>query len=391
MTITSRPQIYDGPPILSYGFRPFFFFGALYAAIAILAWLPLFLGEIALPTMFAPRDWHIHEMLYGFLPAVMTGFLLTAIPNWTGRLPLRGIPLLTLLAIWAVARVAICVSGLIGWLPAAVLDSAFLVLLTAACAREIIAGNNWRNLRIVLVVALLAVGNIIFHLEAHFAGSVGYSVRLGSAAVVALLMLIGGRIIPSFTSNWLARRDSGRLPMPFSRFDVVAIAAGALALLAWIVLPEGPLTGAALLLAALLHTARLTRWAGERTWPERLLLILHVGYAFVPIGFFFAALAALHFAPASAGMHAWMVGAAGTMTLAVMTRASLGHSGRPLIASLPTQLIYAAVLVAAIARICAVLEPGTALALLHVAAAAWVLAYLGFSIAYASVLWRAKL
>src|ERR1700756_696141 len=106
MTEIPRKQIYDGPAILSYGFRPFFFFGALYAAIAIVAWLPLLLGEIALPTLFAPRDWHIHEMLYGFLPAVMTGFLLTAIPNWTGRLPLRGTPLLGLLAAWALGRLA---------------------------------------------------------------------------------------------------------------------------------------------------------------------------------------------------------------------------------------------------------------------------------------------
>ena len=390
MTAVPRLSPYDGPVILSYGFRPFFFFGALYAGLAILAWLPMFYGELALPTALAPRDWHIHEMLYGYMPAVMTGFLLTAIPNWTGRLPLQGAPLLVLVATWAAGRVAVSLSGLIGWLPAATIDAAFLVLVAAAAAREIIAGQNWRNLRIVLVVAVLAAGNMAFHVEAHFNGLAEYSVRLGIAAVVALLMLVGGRIIPSFTNNWLARQAAGRLPTPFNRFDGLAIAIGVPALLLWVALPQGPLTAAALFLAAAVHTVRLSRWAGERTWRERLLLVLHVGYAFVPLGFALVALAALHLVPASAGMHAWMVGAAGTMTLAVMSRASLGHAGRPLTASLPTQFIYASVLTAALVRICAALHPGWSEPLLHVAAAAWAAAFLGFAIVYAPVLWLPK-
>jgi uncharacterized protein involved in response to NO len=390
MTSVPRPRAYDGPVILSYGFRPFFFFGALYAGIAILAWLPMFYGELTLSSAFAPRDWHIHEMLYGYLPAVMTGFLLTAIPNWTGRLPLQGALLLVLVATWAAGRLAVAVSGSIGWLPAAAIDAAFLVLVAAAAAREIIAGRNWRNLRIVLVVAVLAAGNIAFHLEAHLAGAADYSVRLGIAAVVTLLMLVGGRIIPSFTSNWLARQTAGRLPTPFDRLDAIAIAAGVLALLLWVVLPEGPLAAAALFLAAAAHAIRLSRWAGERTWRERLLLVLHVGYAFVPLGFALIGLAALHLAPASAGMHALMVGAAGTMTLAVMSRASLGHTGRALTAALPTQFIYAAVLTAALARICAALEPSASEPLLHVAAAAWAAAFFGFAVAYAPALWLPK-
>jgi len=242
----------------------------------------------------------------------------------------------------------------------------------------------------VAVVAVLAAGNIAFHLETHFTGLAEYSIRLGIAAVVALLMLVGGRIIPSFTSNWLARQATGRMPTPFNRFDAIAIAAGVLALLLWVALPEGPLTAAALFLAAAAHTVRLSRWAGERTWRERLLLVLHVGYAFVPLGFALVALAALRLVLPSAGMHAWMVGAAGTMTLAVMSRASLGHTGRQLTASWSTQLVYAAVLIAALARICAALEPGASQLLLHVAAAAWAAAFLGFAIIYAPVLWMPK-
>jgi uncharacterized protein involved in response to NO len=302
MTAVPRLRTYAGPVILSYGFRPFFFFGALYAGVAILVWLPMFYGELALPTAFAPRDWHIHEMLYGYVPAVMTGFLLTAIPNWTGRLPLQGAPLLVLVSTWAAGRVAVGVSGSIGWLPAAIVDSAFLILVAAAAAREIIGRRNWRNLRVLLVVAVLAAGNIAFHLEAHLTGAAEYSVRLGIAAVVTLLMLVGGRIIPSFTNNWLARRNSGRLPVPFNRFDAIAIATGVLALGLWVALPEDPPTAAALALAAAVHAVRLSRWAGERTWREPLLLVLHVGYAFVPLGFALVAGAALHLVSASAGM-----------------------------------------------------------------------------------------
>jgi uncharacterized protein involved in response to NO len=390
MTPIPRLHAHAGPAILSYGFRPFFFFGALYAGLAVLAWLPILYGEITLATAFAPRDWHVHEMLYGYIPAVMTGFLLTAIPNWTGRLPLQGTSLLILVLTWAAGRLAVGVSGLIGWMPAAAIDAAFLLLVAAAAAREIVAGGNWRNLRIVLVVAVLAVGNIAFHLEAHFAGLGAYSVRLGIAAVVTLLMLVGGRVIPSFTNNWLTRRETGRLPTPFNRFDAIAIALGVLALPLWVVLPENPLTAIALFLAAVMHAVRLARWAGERSWRERLLLVLHVGYGFVPLGFALAGLAALHTVSASAGMHAWMVGAAGTMTLAVMTRASLGHTGRPLTASPATQLLYAAVLIAAVARICAALEPGATEPLLHIAAAAWAIAFLGFAVIYAPVLWMRK-
>src|SRR3954451_24523014 len=128
MTSVPRLRAYSGPTLLSYGFRPFFLFGACYAALAILAWLPLFYGELALATVFTPRDWHVHEMLYGYIPAVVTGFLLTAIPNWTGRLPLQGWPLFALIAVWVAGRLAITTSAWTGWIFAAVVDTAFLLV-----------------------------------------------------------------------------------------------------------------------------------------------------------------------------------------------------------------------------------------------------------------------
>jgi uncharacterized protein involved in response to NO len=380
-----RLRLYQGPALLSYGFRPFFLLGAAYAGLAVAVWLPMFLGGLALHTTFAPRDWHVHEMLYGYLPAVITGFLFTAIPNWTGRMPIQGTPLLALVVVWIAGRFAVTLSVTIGWLAAMVVDAGFLALIAAFTGREILAGRNWRNLKVVGLVALLLAGNVGFHLEAHANGAADYSIRAGIAVVIVLIALIGGRIIPSFTRNWLVRENPGRLPVPFARLDVVIVVLSALALLVWVIRPGGAVTGTVLAVAGVLHVIRLARWAGDRTLRDRLVLILHVGYAFLPIGFLLNAASAFGFLPESAGVHAWMAGGAGIMTLAVMTRASLGHTGQPLVASPATQAIYAAAVIAALARICAAIHPAFDV-LLYVAALAWAVAFLGFAVSYGPAL-----
>jgi uncharacterized protein involved in response to NO len=390
MSPIPRLKDYRGPALLSYGFRPFFLLGAVYAGFAILAWLPMLNGELELSTAVSPVDWHVHEMVYGYLPAVVTGFLLTAIPNWTGRLPIQGMPLLILVAVWLAGRAAVTLSAVIGWLPAAIVDVTFLALVVAATTREIVAGKNWRNVRVVGLVTLLLAGNVAFHLEAHINGGAEYGVRIGIAATVLLIVVIGGRIIPSFTRNWLARENPGRLPAPFARFDVAVIGFTAATLALWIAQPSARATGAALGIAGVLHIVRLARWAGERTFRDRLVLILHVGYAFVSFGFLLAGAAVFGIGFESAGIHAWMVGAAGVMTLAVMTRASLGHTGKALVASAATQAIYAAVVIAALARICASLQPDWSEPLLQISVLGWVIAYFGFAAVYGPLLVRAK-
>jgi uncharacterized protein involved in response to NO len=386
-----RLRPYSGPALLSYGFRAFFLFGSLYAGLAILVWLPLYLGELSLPTHFAPRDWHVHEMLYGFLPAVVAGFLLTAVPNWTGRLPLQGRPLLMLLLVWALGRVAVNLSGWIGWLPAAVLDGAFLAVLAAVTAREIAAGRNWRNLKVLIVLCALFAGNLVFHLEVHLNGTADYGTRLGVAASIVLIMLIGGRIVPSFTRNWLVRENPGRLPSPFGELDKWSLVLSGAALLIWIARPEGPVTAAALLAAGLGQAARLARWAGDRAWRDRLVFILHVAYAFIPLGFVLAGLSALGLVPVTAGVHAWTGGAVGAMTLAVMSRASLGHTGRPLTASGALQALYGLVVLSALTRIVVALAPEWSQVLLPAAGLGWAAAFLGFALAHWPVLTRARL
>jgi uncharacterized protein involved in response to NO len=295
-------------------------------------------------------------------------------------------PLAILFATWLAGRWAVTFSVLIGWQLALMLDAAFLLLLAAAAAREIIAGRKWNNLMVVGVVSMLAVTNVAFHVEAHLGGVAEYSTRVGIGLVVTLVCVIGGRIVPSFTRNWLARREPGRLPIPFNRFDAIAITAGVGAMIAWVIAPSGRFVAVALGIAGLLHLVRLVRWAGYRTLSDRLVLILHVAYAFVPAGFLLAALAAVDLVAPSAGIHAWTGGAIGSMTIAVMTRASLGHTGQALSASLATQFVYASIVVAALARVCAALEPAHSVPLLIVAGVAWAAAFLGFALVYAPLL-----
>jgi uncharacterized protein involved in response to NO len=370
---------YAGPALFSYGFRPFFLGAALWAALSVAAWLARYFGYLTLPTAFSSVDWHIHEMIYGYVAAAIAGFLLTAIPNWTGRLPVNGYPLAGLFALWLVGRVAIAGSALWGVWPAAVIDVAFLLTLAVMASGEIVAGRNWRNLRVLVILGVLIAGNIVFHLEVIFRGNADYGSRIGIAAVISLIMLVGGRVVPSFTNNWLTRNNPGRLPIAFSRYDAVTLIVSVAALLLWIASPESVASGVALTVAGVFQLIRFLRWAGDRTIADRLVLVLHVAYAFVSLGFLLSGAAILWPArwPVSAGVHAWTAGAVGLMTLAIMTRASLGHTGQQLVASVPTQLIYACALLAALTRIVAAFEPS--IPMLLIAGAAWILAFGGFA------------
>jgi len=392
MNPTPRLKPFSGPALLSYGFRPFFLLGAAYAGLGIVIWLPMFFGEFAMPTAFSPLDWHIHEMLYGYLPAVITGFLLTAIPNWTGRLPLQGGSLAGLVTVWIAGRIAVSISAVIGPLTSATVDVLFLLLVASATGREVIAGRNWRNLPAIFIVLIFLAGNVIFHVEDYATGNAEFSARLGIAAVVMLIALIGGRVIPSFTRNWLARENPGRLPVPFGRFDQAVLLVSVIAMVSWVANPAWIGTAALMLFAGAAQTLRIARWAGHRTWPDRLVLILHIGYAFVPLGF--VMLAAHVFVPRfisiSAAMHAWTTGAVGTMTLAIMTRASLGHTGHVLAAGALTHGIYAAVVMAAVLRIAAAVLPDATTVLLQAAGAAWVAAFWMFAAGYGPLLLRSR-
>lgn len=390
--VMARRRAFSGPAILSGGWRPFFLSSALWAAVAMALWIGALTGVATIPGPFAPLDWHVHEFLFGSLAAAVAGFLLTAIPNWTGRLPVIGLPLLALWLLWLAGRLATL--GVLG-LPTpaiALVDVGFGAALTAVAAREIVAGRVWRNLPVVGLAALMTLANALFHADAaDGAASGGGGARLGMAAVIGLILLIGGRITPSFTRNWLAQRGSAVLPAPWDGVDRLALGVAALALAAWTLNPWSGLTGLLCLLAGGLHFRRLSRWAGWRARAEPLLAILHLAYSFAPLGFLLTGAATLwpEAVPRVAALHAWMAGAAGMMTLAVMMRASLGHSGRAHAATPAMTALMAAGAVAALSRIAAAFLPG-ATALLHVSALAWIAAFGGFALLFLPVLARPR-
>jgi uncharacterized protein involved in response to NO len=392
-TSTEQMRAWAGPAILTYGFRPFFFGAGVWAALAMVLWVPMLSGDLTLPAAFDPVSWHAHEFLFGYLGAVIAGFLLTAVPNWTGRLPIVGWPLGGLFALWLIGRAAVAVSLYLPPLGVALAELALPLALAAVIGREIVVGKNWRNLIVLAMLGVLTVGNGVFHWEAARGGYAagGYGLRIGLGAVIMMIAVIGGRIVPSFTRNWLAKRAPGRLPVPpMQRFDKAALMVLVLGLLAWIALPDHPATAILLLLAGGLHLVRLVRWAGDRTLAEPLVAVLHLGYFFLPLGA--VAIAAEILMPGSLGMaaaqHLWMGGAAGLMTLAVMTRATLGHTGQTLTAGPGTVGIFAALVGAVLARLGAGIWPDQAHLLHMVAGAGWIAAFGGFAVIYGPLLLR---
>jgi uncharacterized protein involved in response to NO len=389
MAAIPRYRAYQGPALLAAGFRPFFLLAGLAATAAIPLWLLAFTGMLALPSAFPPLVWHGHEMVFGFGEATLAGFLFTAIPNWTGRMPLQGAPLAWLALLWALGRVAVACSDWTGAGVAAVLDLGFPVALVAVVARELITGRNWRNLPILAALGALLAADLLVHLGVlGLAPTARLGNRLGVAVLLTLISLMGGRLAPSFTRNWLARALPGAPPpAPFGALDRAALGITVLALLLWAADPDATATAWAALVAGALLLARLARWQGWRTWREPLLFVLHLGYAWLAAGFLLLGAAGLSgIVPVSDAAHALTAGAIGTMTLAVMTRATRGHTGRPLHADPGTSAAYALVSVAALLRLAVPLSGAAALSVLALAGAAWSGAFALFVALYAGAL-----
>ena len=386
--MTAAERQIDG--FLSWGFRPFFLSAALWALLGMALWVPMLRGLFSLPSAFDPVSWHAHEALFGYLGAVLAGFLLTAVPNWTDRPPLAGWPLLGLLALWVLGRFAIAVSEYLAPWAVAAIDISCLVVLGFYVLREIVIGRNWRNLVVIALIGVLVAGNALFHWEAAegvYAAS-GYGLRTGLAAAVVMISLIGGRIVPAFTRNWLAARGSEALPAEFGRLDKLSLAFTLVALVVWVAFPEDLATGYLLLAAGVAQAGRLARWRGADTASEPLVWILHLGYAFVPLGMLAMGAIVLwpDWLPPASAQHLWMAGAIGTMTLAVMTRATLGHTGRELTAGAGTAAVYLSVVASVLARLAGGAIPDWSMPLWTLSAVLWCCGYAGFLLLYGRLL-----
>ena len=365
---------YRGPALVSFGFRPFFLLAGLLAALAVPVWLWAWWTGAALSS-----DWHGHEMLFGYAGAVIAGYMIVAGANWTGHYPVAGWPVAALAALWLAGRAAMPLGG---WAEA--VDAAFLPLFAALLWREQLAAANWRSLAPCLVVSALALADLGFHLRGVRPGLGEAALRAGIALVAFLIALMGGRLVPSFTRNWLARHRITPEPAPQSALDRAALALAGAGLAAWVAAPESRAAGVLLVAGGTGLALRLARWRGRAAAREGMVAILHLGYAWCALGVAALGASVLWPVPQTAALHALTAGAIGVMTLAMMTRTARSHTGRARQADPPTLAIYALVNLAALARVAASLAGSQALML--ASAICWTGAFALFVAVYGPIL-----
>ncbi|TDR56920.1 uncharacterized protein involved in response to NO [Halomonas ventosae] len=320
-------------PVARLAFRPFFLLAALFSVLSMGVWLAFWHGDILLRPFGGLMFWHQHEMLFGFAAAVVAGFLLTAVQNWTGLPSLKGGPLLALVGVWLAGRLLMAFPlGLPPWLPV-LADLAFLPVVAGVMARLVIAAKRWRNLVFLPALALLTLANLAMHLgvltgDAELIRQAAY---LAVLLFTLLMVVVGGRVIAMFTANRLGL--TRKPPIPALEYvslgSVMAVVMGQLLVMLGVAIPDA-LLAALMGLAALANAVRLSRWGGLYSWREPLLWGLHLSYAFIPVGLAMWALAVLGTFRAELAVHALTIGGMGTMMLAMMSRVSLGHTARPI-------------------------------------------------------------
>ena len=383
--------------IFSNGFRPLFICTALSAMVLLLWWIAYLYGYVPSPSSpFTPLAWHSHEMLFAFIGSAIGGFLLAAVAKWSNRAPVSGVPLILLVSCWVAGRIAISFGAGVSPVLILVADSSYWLLLTLLVGREILISRNYRNLKVVLVLSLFTLLNSLFHLNSFTSPAIaipelqGYISRAALMLVCLLISLIGGRIIPAFTGNWLKQQQRQAshkaplsLPTPFGTADIAAVIATVLLALCWTLYPEAKVTAVIAVIASMLQIFRLARWRSLATLKEPMLLSLHIGYAWIGIGFLIMAISIFSSTvPASTAIHALSVGAMAGLILSVAARAALGHTNRLLKAGKLMTAAFIVINLAALTRILASLFPSC----LALAAGLWLLAFLLFALRYLPIL-----
>ncbi len=380
---TSSPRF----AVFALGFRPFYLLAAALAALAVPLWIAEYAGYLGGAGYLSGSLWHAHEMLFGFASAVIVGFLFTAVRNWTNRPTPTRTPLALLAVLWLAGRVLLPIGP--GWLAAAV-DVAFLPFAALGIAIPLAKSGNRRNYFFVGLLLLIAAANLVFHL-----GRLGVLPDVGREAlhaalyvVIFIIAVMAGRVVPMFTANAIP----GARVWRNATLDRAALAGLAVALAAAVVRPDSPVTALLCALAAVLHVLRARGWVPFSTGGTPILWILHLSYAWIPLGLLLHAAAALTPAvPATAALHAFAVGAAGGMIIGMITRTARGHTGLPLQAGAAETAAYALVHAAAVVRVFGiVLLPSHYLATLAVAAALWSAAFLAYLGVYVPILVRPR-
>jgi len=376
-------------PLLRYGFRPFFLGAGLAAALLIPWWAGSYAFGVPLGTNWPPSLWHGHEMLFGFIGAAVAGFLLTAVPSWTGARGFAGWPLALAAGLWLVGRIAVASSGFWPLVAVAAVDLAFLPALAALVLPPLVRARN-RNTPLLAVLAALWASNASFYwaLAHQDAGAALHALIVGIDIVLLLVTVIGGRIVPAFTASALKQRGIPGTVSASSPMTALVVGTMIAVIVCDVFAPDGAVSGAIAALAAVLQAARLAQWQSLKTVRQPIVWVLHLAYAWLPVGFALKAIALLGgAAPAAFWLHALTIGAAATMILGVMTRASLGHTGRPLVIDSAIVLAYVLLTAAATVRVFGLaILPLSYPEVILLAALLWTAAFVLFVLIYAPML-----
>lgn len=390
-----RPNV--ASVIFSHGFRTFFLLAAIFSPLAVAAWIGIYSGAIKQISAYPPSLWHAHEMLFGYTAAVLTGFLLTAIPNWTGAAPLRGRPLVVLALLWLAGRASIWLMPVVPPAVAAAIDVSFFIVLGLLLVPSLMQGAR-KNLVFLAVLTFLAAANLLFHLQALGFGETGsLGLNLGVDLFALLISIIGGRVTPAFTANALRARAEAEGAPPLAIKSHPALDKAAVLSVAAIAICEFFFSGNGwigwvALAAAAINAVRLAGWQARHTLSQPLLWVLHLGYAWLVAGLAIKGFAALTAAiPATVALHGITIGAIGTMTLAMMSRASLGHTGRALSAGRALVFAYVLISLAAVARLTMpLIFPDRYFESVMIAGTLWVTAFAVFAVLFIPILVRPR-
>lgn len=378
-------------PFWTGAFRPLFLLAGILAIVAVVWWVAGFVHGIAVPSLGTPSFWHAHEMIFGFGGAAIGGFLLTALANWTGRASINGTMLMALTCSWLLGRLAI---GFAESLPAfAAITGAlfYFVFLIALAARELIAARNFKNMRVIAVISVIAIFDGLFVASCLDVISLDPMMLYQTSilTIILLIALIGGRVIPAFTRNWMSREQiTAPMPAMFDRFDMACLASIVLCITAGLVAPASSTFGYALLLAGALHSVRLIRWRGIYSWREPIVAMLHLGYFWVPVGLGILGVSILW--PDMIGsrdaLHALTGGAMACMIIAIAGRAALGHTGRELRAGAMLNAAFSLIWFSTAFRVAASQSDEHYVTILAMATLMWLGGWLAFLIGYAPIL-----
>lgn len=376
-----------GWPVFRLGFRPFYLGGTLLAALSVPLWVAMYLGGVQVAPAVSPLLWHAHEMLFGFVIAIIVGFLLTAGKSWTGLATPRGPLLAGLVVLWLAARLASLTGSAVVY---AVLDVALLPLVAAIFAKVLWQSKNYRNLPLALILALLAGTNLVFHLAAsqglHLPAMTALHAAL--ALIIMIESVIAGRVIPAFTMGAMP----GLRLVASTTVERLTLGLTAAGLLCWVFAPHGIWGMLILCTAAVLHAKRWWGWQPQLGRSPPILWVLQLAYLWIPLGLLLLGLAQMSWLADSVGVHALSVGATAGLIIGMVTRTARGHTGRALSVSLPEVVAYALVAIAALARVgLPLLSPALHPAALVLAAAAWSSAFLTYLWVYTPWLTQTRL